>query len=150
MLDPSTAIRSAYFNTLNNAITVYIGGNPVTVPFYDQVPAGASFPYIYVSGFTCAEDTTKDCFGYIATLILVVAMRYDGNSGGEIDIDSIVNSLVNLIRGGTTRSQPLQFSPSFLNIVTELGGTNSYRVKRENGIVFYRTIKFIHKIQEVL
>jgi len=145
MKDPATAIRTAYYNALNNVVSL----NSSPIPFYDQVPSGAAYPYIYVSDFTCTEETTKDIFGWDATITLVAAMKYTANYGGESDIDTIAWQIENIVRGGTTTSQPLSFSPDFLNVITQLDQSNFFKALAPDGIVFYRTLKFRHRIQQL-
>ncbi len=144
MKDCSTAIRTAYFTALNNNVTL----NSVPVPFYDQVPSGALYPYIYVSDFTCTEETTKDSFGYDATMTIVAVMKYPANFGGESDIDLIAAQVENIIRGATTASDPISFLPAFINVITDLEQTNYFRAEAPDGILFYRTLKFRHRVQE--
>ncbi len=144
MTDPSTAIRTSYYTALNNHVTL----NAVPVPFYDQVPSNAAYPYMYVSDYTCTEDTTKDAFGYNATITLVAVMKYPANSGGESDIDVIAGQIENIIRGATTWSDPISFLPDFINVITQLDQTNYFRAQAPDGILFYRTLKFRHRVQE--
>lgn len=144
MKDCSATIRSAYYAALNNQVTL----NSSPVPFYDQVPSNTPFPYMYVSGFTCGEETTKDLFGYNATMTIVAVMKYPANYGGESDIDVIAGQVENIIRGATTASDPISFLPDFINVITELEQTNYFRAEASDGIFFYRTMKFRHRIQE--
>ena len=145
MKDPATAIRSAYYTALNNVVTI----NSSPVPFYDQVPSDSAYPYIYVSDFTCTEETTKDVFGWNATITLVAAMKYDANYGGQSDIDNVAGQIENIVRGSTTTNQPLSFSPNFQNVITQLDQSNFFKAMAADGIVFYRTLKFRHRIQEI-
>jgi len=145
MKDPATAIRSAYYTALNNVVTL----NSSPVPFYDQVPSDSAYPYIYVSDFTCTEETTKDVFGWNATITLVAAMKYDANYGGQSDIDNVAGQIENIVRGSTTTNQPLSFSPNFQNVITQLDQSNFFKAMAADGIVFYRTLKFRHRIQEI-
>ena len=145
MKDTSTALRTAYFNALNNVITL----NSVPVPFYDQVPSNALYPYVYVSDFTCTEETTKDAFGYNATITVVCAMKYDANYGGESDIDVIAGQVENIVRGATPASEPLSFLPNFQHVITQLDQTNFFRAQAPDGVIFYRTLKFRHRVQEL-
>jgi hypothetical protein len=145
MKDPATAIRTAYYNALNNVVTL----NSSPVPFYDQVPSNAAYPYMYVSDFTCVEETTKDNFGWNATVTIVTAMKYPANYGGQSDIDNIAGQIENLVRGANTTSQPLSFLPNFQNVITEMDQSNFFRAQVPDGIMFYRTLKFRHRIQQL-
>lgn len=145
MKDTAKAIRTAYYSALNNVVTL----NSSPVPFYDQVPSGAAFPYMYVSDFTCVEETTKDVFGWNATITIVAAMKYTANYGGQSDIDNIAGQIENIVRGAATTSQPLSFLPDFMNVITELDQSNFFKVEAPDGIVFYRTLKFRHRLQQL-
>jgi hypothetical protein len=145
MKDASTIIRSAYYTALNNVVTL----NSASVPFFDQVPSNTAYPYMYVSDFTCVEETTKDFFGWNATITIVAAMKYAANFGGQSDIDNIAGQIENIVRGSTTSSQPLSFAPNFQNVITELDQSNFFKTEVADGIVFYRTLKFRHRIQQL-
>ena len=135
----------AYYNALNNIVSL----NSAPVPFYDQVPSNAAYPYMYVSDFTCVEETTKDVFGWNATITIVAAMKYPANYGGQSDIDSITAQIEDIVRGSTTTSQPLSFAPDFANVITQLDQSNFFKVSVADGIVFYRTLKFRHRVQQL-
>jgi hypothetical protein len=145
MKDCATTMRSAYYTALNNVVT--LNANPV--PFYDQVPSDSAYPYIYVSDFTCVEETTKDVFGWNATITVVAAMKYPANYGGQSDIDKIAGQIENIVRGTSTTSQPLSFLPDFQNVITQLDQGNFFKVQVVDGVVFYRTLKFRHRVQQL-
>lgn len=145
MKDASKTIRTAYYNALNNIVSL----NSAPVPFFDQVPSNAAYPYMYVSDFTCVEETTKDVFGWNATITIVAAMKYPANYGGQSDIDSIAAQIEDIVRGSTTTAQPLSFAPDFANVITQLDQSNFFKVSVADGIVFYRTLKFRHRIQQL-
>lgn len=145
MKDASKTIRTAYFNALNNVVTL----NSVGVPLYDQVPSDSKYPYMYVSDFTATEDTTKDFFGQNVTITLVVAMKYPANFGGQSDIDTIASQVSAIVRGTITTSQPLSFTPDFQNVITQLDQSNFFKQEVADGIVFYRTLKFRHRISQL-
>ena len=145
MKDASKTIRTAYYNTLNNTTSL----NSTPVPFYDAVPSDSSYPYIYVSDYTAVEETTKDVFGQNVTVTLVVAMKYPANYGGQADIDVIAGQVIGIVRGTFTTSQPLSFAPDFQNVVTQLDQSNFFKQEVADGIVFYRTLKFRHRIAQL-
>lgn len=145
MKDSSKIIRTAYYNALNNVVTL----NSAGVPLYDQVPSDSAYPYMYVSDFTATEDTTKDFFGQNITITIVVAMKYPANYGGQSDIDSISSQVSGIVRGTITTSQPLSFTPDFQNVITQLDQSNFFKQEVADGIVFYRTLKFRHRILQL-
>jgi hypothetical protein len=145
MKDSSKIIRTAYYNALNNVVQF----NSAGVPLYDSVPSNAAYPYIYVSDYTAVEETTKDFFGQNVTITLVVAMKYPANYGGQNDIDGIVSQVTGIVRGTITTSQPLSFTPDFQNIITQVDQSNYFKQEVADGIVYYRTIKFRHRITQI-
>ncbi|MGP8215798.1 MAG: hypothetical protein ACLQQ4_09570 [Bacteroidia bacterium] len=145
MKDSNKTIRTAYYNALNNIVTF----NSAGIPFYDAVPSNAAYPYIYVSDYTAAEDTTKDFFGQNVTITLIAAMKYPANYGGQSDIDSLAGQISAIVRGTLTTDQPLSFLPDFQNVITQLDQSNFFRQEVTDGIVFYRSLKFRHRIQQL-
>jgi hypothetical protein len=145
MKDANKTIRTAYYNSLNNIVTFNAAG----VPFYDAVPSNAAYPYIYVSDYTSAEDTTKDFFGQNVTITLVATMKYPANYGGQSDVDGIAAQVSAIVRGTLTTSDPLSFLPDFQNVITQIDQSNYFRQEVADGIVFYRTMKFRHRILQL-
>lgn len=145
MKDANKTIRTAYYNALNNVVRF----NSAGVPFYDQVPSTAAYPYIYVSDYTATEETTKDFFGQNVTITLVAAMKYPANYGGQSDVDGIANQVATIVRGTLTTDQPLSFAPDFQNVITQMDQSNFFKQEVADGIVFYRTLKFRHRILQL-
>ena len=145
MKDVNKAVRTAYYNALNNTITS--NGNPV--PFFDQTPSGQAYPYIYVAGNTCTEDGTKDYYGFNYTITIVVSNKETANAGGQLTIDDICDALLHRIKGSSPTDQPLSFAPNFLNVVTSLEQSNYLPSMELDSIIRSRTIKIRHRIQQL-
>ena len=147
MKDESLTIRTAYMTALNNVVQY----NSVGVPLYDQVPSDTSYPYIYFSGFTSMEDAgaDKDRFTKDVTVTLTVCMRFTQNAGSQMPLDNICNQIENIIRGGQTISPGLSFLPDWDNTISAFTGTNFFKEKVADSVVYYRTLKFRHRIQQL-
>ena len=149
MLDVNTPLRKAYFNVLNG-ITASIGGIPTSIPFYDQVTSGASYPYIYTVDTTLAETFTKDTFGGRVTFTIQVAMKYPSNYGGNSDIDNIVTVIKPLIVGLNKGTYPLAASllPNFSLLSNVCEMDRNERQEGSDGVYFFRILRFSHIIQQ--
>ncbi len=146
MLDINKSLRKAYYDTLNN-LSMPAGGS---IPFYDQVPAGATYPYIFTVDTTFVEQFTKDTFGGRATVTIQVAMKYPANYGGNSDIDDIVNQILPKIVGITKRQYPLASAllPNFTLISNVNEFTKNERQEGSDGVYFFRILRFSHIIQQ--
>lgn len=148
MEDINTPLRTGYYELLNNVVTL----DSVGVPFYDQVPSGATYPYMYNSGVTVVEDFTKDQFGYDVTFTVTIAMKYPANYGGQADIDALANQVLNLVVGASKRPNPPPLAPYLLPnfglYFTKLSSSVSDRHDEADGVYFFRMMKFKHSIQE--
>ena len=87
-------LREVYFARLNN-LTV----GAITVPAYNRVPANASEPYIKIYSVGTREiDQTKDSFIINCETRIEVVTGFDGDSGGELQANQIVDEVINTIR----------------------------------------------------
>lgn len=92
-------IRKKYFDLLNNTIT----SNGATVPAYNKVPSDASEPFIKIYSVGATEiDQNKDSYNLECTTRIEVVTGFDGDSGGELDANRIVDSVLNTIRKRST------------------------------------------------
>jgi len=88
-------IRKKYYALLNDTITV----NGSTVPAYNRVPTSASEPYIKISSVSTNEvDQNADSFNVECVTRIEVVTGFDGDSGGDLDANKIVDGVLNKIR----------------------------------------------------
>lgn len=88
-------IRKAFLDRLSGNITV--GG--IDVSIYNVIPRNASYPLIRVYSVSNDEiDLNRSSFNVEASLRLEVITRFDGNSGGELQCNQIVDEVLNQIR----------------------------------------------------
>lgn len=87
-------LREVYFARLNN-----LAVGAITVPAYNRVPANASEPYIKIYSVGTREiDQTKDSFIINCETRIEVVTGFDGDSGGELQANQIVDEVINTIR----------------------------------------------------
>ena len=99
MKDPIKYIRQAMINALNGNIS-YDGAN---VPVYGRVPSSASEPYIKIYSVQTNEaDQNADEFITETLTGIEVVTAFDSDSGGELEVNTIVNDILVIIR---TRSR---------------------------------------------
>ena len=88
-------IRKAFLDRLSGNISV--GG--IDVLIYNVIPRNASYPLIRVYSVSNDEiDLNRSSFNVEASLRLEVITRFDGNSGGELQCNQIVDEVLNQIR----------------------------------------------------
>ena len=88
-------IRKAFIDRLSGNITV--GG--IDVSIYNVIPRSASYPLIRVYSVSNDEiDLNRSSFNVEALVRLEVITRFDGNSGGELQCNQIVDEILNQIR----------------------------------------------------
>lgn len=88
-------IRKAFIDRLSGNISV--GG--IDVSIYNVIPRNASYPLIRVYSVSNDEtDLNRSSFNVEALLRLEVITRFDGNSGGELQCNQIVDEVLNQIR----------------------------------------------------
>lgn len=88
-------IRKAFIDRLSGNISV--GGTDVSI--YNVIPRNASYPLVRVYSVSNDEvDSNQTSFNVEALLRLEVITRFDGNSGGELQCNQIVDEVLNQIR----------------------------------------------------
>ena len=88
-------IRKAFIDRLTGNLSV--GGVDVSV--YNVIPRNASYPLVRMYSVANNEtDLNRSNFNLEAQVRLEVITRFDGNSGGELQANQIVDSILNQIR----------------------------------------------------
>ncbi len=87
-------LRAVYISRLNN-----LSVGSLTVPAYNRVPANASEPYIRIYSVGTRElNQSKDTFQLNCETRIEVVTGFDGDSGGELQANQIVDSVINTVR----------------------------------------------------
>lgn len=87
--DPSYIYRQAYFNKLEDSISVITGK---FIPVYDTVPAEAVAPFIILSSTSVTPFNDNLSFGYEAEIILDIVTRFKLGGGKKLS-DDIANKI---------------------------------------------------------
>lgn len=87
--DPSFIYRKAYFDKLDNQISVISGH---TIPIYDIADNTVTPPFIILSNTTLTPISTTSNYGYNATITLDIVTRFL-TGGGKKLVDDIGNKI---------------------------------------------------------
>ncbi len=94
MKDPIRFIRLKIIAALNGNIT----SSGVNVLIYNRVPSQVSYPFIRVySVSTNAVDDNQSKYNVECITRIEVATRFDGDSGGELTVNEIMNQITSIL-----------------------------------------------------
>jgi|11_taG_2_1085331.scaffolds.fasta_scaffold00400_13 hypothetical protein len=139
-------LRAVYYTRLNGTITP-TGGSPV--PAYNRVPSNASEPYIKIYSVGTREiDRTQDSFIINCETRIEVVTGFDGDSGGEIQANEIVDGVINAVR---TRSSgyPDLSSSSFNVYTTEIENIQYLEDDFQDKSYFRAIIEISNRIEKL-
>ena len=106
-------IRKAFVDRLSGNIT-YDGAE---VPVYNKVPSTATEPFIKISSVGTLEvDQNQTKFNTQSTTRIQVFTSFNGDDGGDIQVNSIVDSITQSIR--TRSAGYIDLSANNLNVYT--------------------------------
>lgn len=137
-------LRAIYYARLNN-LTV----GSLTIPAYNRVPSDASEPYIKIYSIGTREiDQTKDSFGINCETRIEIVTGFDGDSGGELQLNQIVDEVINTIR---TRSSgyPDLSSDNFNVYTTEIENIQYLEEDFEDKSYFRAVIEVSNRIEKI-
>ncbi|MEJ5962814.1 hypothetical protein [Pedobacter immunditicola] len=139
--DPSNLYRTAYFEKLNNQISIIEGK---FIPVYDVVPDDAKAPYIIISSLTLTPTLYNSGYGYSANMTIDIVTRF-ASGGGKRLVDSISNEIFKVI---LTRNK--FYVDDTWNIYTsKLDNTRYIESQSGTGVVIRKLISFENKIQQL-
>ena len=94
MREPMQYIRQAIISTLG---TISLSGQPVQVT--NRVSRSFSAPYIWVYSVATNEiDNNQQSFTSEVITRIEVVTKYQGDSGGDLDANILVNTCLSLLR----------------------------------------------------
>ena len=101
MKDATKFIRAKIITALNGNVS-YGGSN---VPVYNRVPSDATFPYIRVYSVSTSQ-INDNITAYNTEVItrLEVITRFPGDSGGDLQMNDIMNDIMELLISKTSSS----------------------------------------------
>ena len=142
MKDVGYSLRKAYYDKLNNSVT--LNGNPVYS--YDNIPDNAIHPYIQISNISVVDDSTKDSFNSNCIVTVQVFTGTDGTNYSKADADNISNQVMQLL---LNRSSLPDASSDFKVITNSLESTG-YLESQFDGFYEVRKVIRIRNIVEQL
>lgn len=138
-------IRKAMIDRLNGNIS--LNGN--NVPVYNQVPSSVSYPFIRIYSVS-SNETDYNATSYISETItrIDVATRYQGDSGGELDCNLIINQILELVR--TRSAGYFDLSSDGFKVFTCTKDSCTYLSDVDEDYTYYRAVLEIsNKIQQL-
>lgn len=140
-LDPSNAYRKAYFDKLNNQLSVISGK---TIPVYDKVDDTVSAPFIILSNTTLTPILNSTGYGYRASIVLEIVTRFTSGGGKKL-VDDISNKIFEKIL-----TKENFYSDDTWNIYTsKLESTRYIESESNGGYVIRKLITFNNQIQQL-
>ena len=135
MKDPIKYISQAMINALNGNIS-YNGAN---VPVYGRVPSSASEPYIKIYSVQTNEaDQNADEFITETLTRIEVITAFDSDSGGELEVNTIVNDILVIIR--TRSSGYFDLSSNDFHVYTCVNEGVTYLEDDRNDKTYFTSI----------
>jgi len=135
MKDPIKYIRQAMITALNGNIS-YDGAN---VPVYGRVPSSASEPYIKIYSVQTNEaDQNADEFITETLTRIEVVTAFDSDSGGELEVNTIVNDILVIIR--TRSSGYFDLSSNDFHVYTCVNEGVTYLEDDRNDKTYFTSI----------
>jgi len=137
-------LREVYIARLNNIVV-----GSITVPAFNRVPSNTNEPYIKIYSVGSREiDQNKDSFIINCETRIEVVTGFDGDSGGELQANQIVDSVINTIR---TRSDGYpDISSNNFNVYTTQIENIQYLEDDFNDKSYFRAIiEVSNRIQKI-
>lgn len=144
MLEAIQFIRKAIINRLTGNILI----NGSALPVYNRVPSGTSVPYIYVYSVSTDESDYNQTSFITETITRIeVITRFQGDSGGELQVNQAVSQILALIR---TRSNGyFDLSDDGFNVFTCINEGTTYLTDEDVDYTYFRgIIEISNKIQQ--
>jgi|TARA_E500000178_G_C16565527_1_gene549312 hypothetical protein len=135
MKEPIRFIRQKIFTLLNGNVS-YGGSN---VPVYNRVPSTQSEPYIivYSADTTQTNQNQSDFIVECITRIEVVTSFFS-DDGGELQVNDIVESILELIKTSTTDF--FDITSNNFNVFTSNINGVAYSEENDDEKTYYRAI----------
>ena len=138
-------IRQKYFLLLNNTIE----SNGSNVPAYNKVPSDATEPFIKIYSVGVSEvDQNQDSFNLECTTRIEVVTGFDGDSGGELDLNRIVDSVLNIIRKRSSNYIDLS-SNNFSVYTTVINSISYFEDDLEDKSYFRAIIEVVNRVEKI-
>ena len=135
MKEPIRSIRQKIFTLLNGNAS-YDGSN---VPVFNRVPSTQNEPYIIIYSVDTAQ-TNQNQTDFIVECItrIEVVTAFFSDDGGELQVNDIVESILELIKTSTTDFFDL--SSNNFNVFTSNINGIAYSEENDDEKTYYRAI----------
>jgi len=135
MKEPIRFIRQKIFTLLNGNVS-YDGSN---VPVFNRVPSTQNEPYIIIYSVDTAQ-TNQNQTDFIVECItrIEVVTAFFSDDGGELQVNDIVESILELIKTSTTDFFDL--SSNNFNVFTSNINGIAYSEENDDEKTYYRAI----------
>ena len=135
MKEPIRSIRQKIFTLLNGNVS-YDGSN---VPVFNRVPSTQNEPYIIIYSVDTAQ-TNQNQTDFIVECItrIEVVTAFFSDDGGELQVNDIVESILELIKTSTTDFFDL--SSNNFNVFTSNINGIAYSEENDDEKTYYRAI----------
>ena len=145
MKDPIKFISLKIIAALDGNITS--GGSNVGI--YNQVPSSATLPFIRVYGVsTTAVDDNQSKYNVECITRIEVVTRFDGDSGGELNANDIMNQITTLLV--TKNQSAFDLSSHNFNCYTSTNSGVTYLEQDTSDHTYFRAIlELSNKIEQL-
>ena len=144
MKDATKFIRAKIITALDGNVS-YGGSN---VPVYNRVPSDATFPYIRVYSVSTSQ-INDNITAYNTEVItrLEVITRFPGDSGGDLQMNDIMNDIMELLISKTSSAFDLS-SDNFKVYSTTNEGVSSVQEDTVDHTYFRAILELGNKIEQ--
>jgi hypothetical protein len=145
MLEAIQFIRKAIITRLTG--TVILHGS--ALPVFNRVPSSSTFPYIHVYSVSTNEaDFNQTSFISETLTRIEIITRFQGDSGGELDVNTAMSQVLNLIR--TRSAGYFDLSADGFQVFTCINEGISYLTDEDDDYTYFRGILEVsNKIQQL-
>lgn len=133
---------------INSALGGNVTLNSTTVPVYNRVPTYADHPYIWVYSLSTSEvdqNASNYCMECITRIECVT--RFDGDKGGDLDANLLVNSCLSLLRTRASGYYDLS-SDNFSVYTNVLDGVSYEQIDRDDHTYFIGIIEMATRVEQ--
>lgn len=146
MKDPIKYIRLKIIAALDGNVTS--GGSNVSI--YNRVPTNANYPFIRVYGLSTNQvDDNQSKYNVECITRIEVVTRFDGDSGGELTANDIMNQITNLLV--TKNQSAFDLSSYNFNCYTSTNSGVTYLEQDTSDHTYFRAIlELSNKIEQTI
>lgn len=139
--DPSNTYVKAYFDKLNNQISIQSGK---FIPVFNRVPDNAQAPYIILSSVDLTPHQNSSYYGFSASIVIDIVTRFSSGGGQKLAND-IGNQIFQKVL-----TRDVFFQDEEWNIyTTKLSNSRFLESQNASDYVIRKLITFSNLIQQL-